>query len=289
MPTLPPDTSLTFRDLILRVAEETNFALYDDSSPDSPAAIPTDRVVLDKIKRAVNDGIDLLARAYTKWTSLRPQVSFLMSTDGTGPLNLKNPITQEPDPSIYRLPWYITGRPINGWNFASTGSNFTGRVQDCDPERIDYYQRASQTSSYPRFASIVPSPSTGDTGADRQTKAVRFWPSPDQAYQITARFLIHPPPMIELDDRHIFGASHDQTVLAFAMLSFKRHDAKDASMRATYQDRADRALAESIRIDQEGAPRTMGSMTDPSIESSRPFRYINPGVDTVTTSMTSVL
>ena len=125
MPTLPPDTSLTFQDLILRVAEETRFAKYDDSNPNSPAQIPTDRGILDKIKRAINDGISLMARDYPKWTSLRPQVSFLMSTDGTGPLNLPNPITGEPDPSIYRLPWYITGRPINGWHWVSTASNFS--------------------------------------------------------------------------------------------------------------------------------------------------------------------
>jgi len=296
MPTLPPDTSLTFQDLILRVAEETRFAKYDDSNPNSPAQIPTDRGILDKIKRAINDGISLMARDYPKWTSLRPQVSFVMSTDGTGPLNLPNPITGEPDPSIYRLPWYITGRPINGWHWVSTASNFSGFAVDCDPERIDHLQRSTQTSSYPRVASIVPSISKGDTGADRQTKAVRFWPSPDQAYQVTARFLVHPSPMIELQDRHIFGASHDQTVLAYSVWCFKRNDAKDPGLRSEYRARVYGdgttmnigALAASIKIDQESVPASMGVMADPSINQSKSGRYVNPGLDVNTGSMTPV-
>src|SRR4051812_40989351 len=120
MPTLPPDTSLSYRDLILRTAEEAGFGYYDSSSPDSLADIPIDRGILDKMKRSVNDGCQRLARAWPKCSALRPPVSFVMDVDGTGPLNLPNALTiasgaSTGDPSIYRLPWYITGgRPVNG-------------------------------------------------------------------------------------------------------------------------------------------------------------------------------
>lgn len=293
MPTFPPDTSLSFQDIILRVAEEAGFAFYDSSSPDTPAAIPQDRQILDKIKRSINDGIDRMARAYPKWTSLRPQVSFALAPNGDGPLNIPNNLTLAAggttnDPSLYRLPWYITGRPVNGWQWSSQGSNFAGFAKDVSPEELDFRQRASQTASFPLMAAIVPSSMKGDPGSDRQTKAVRFWPSPDQAYLVTARFLVYPAKLVALQDRHIFGAAHDQTVLAFALWALKEHDAKDAGMRATYQARAANALAESIRIDQEGVQLDLGMMTDPNL-TAKPFRYVNPGVDVVTSSMTPAL
>lgn len=288
MPTLPPDSSLTFKDLILRVAEECGLAYYDPSDADSPAAIPVDRQILDLIKRSVNDGIDRMARAYPKWTSLRPQVQIVMTPDADGPLNLNNPVTGEADASIYRLPWYITGRPVNGWQWSSQDSGFSGFARDVTPEEVDHFQRSQSGTGYPRLAAIVPSLIKGDAGADRQTKAVRFWPTPDQAYIVTGRFLVHAAKMVGLEDRHIFGASHDQTVLAFALWAFKEHDAKDPAMRSTYEARAMRALAESVKIDQESVQLDGGRMTDPDLVSGS-YRQINPGVDLVTSSMTGVL
>lgn len=287
MPNLAPDTSMTYRDVILRVAEESDYAFYDPSSPDSPADIPQDRQILDKIKRAVNDGIDRLARAMPKCFALRPQFSFDMSPTGQSPFSLLNPLNGQNDGQYYRLPYYINSRPIQGWQWSSQTSNFAGFAQDCDPEQLDRQARTAAISSYPTLASMVPYGPTGDTG-DRQTKAVRFYPAPDQNYRITARFLITPPKMVDLSDRHIFGASHDQTVVAFALWSFMEHDAKDPAMRATYEARANRALAESIAIDRENAQVSLGSMNDPGINQYG-YRAINPGVDIVTSSMTSVL
>lgn len=292
MPTLPPDTSLTFEQVILRVAEECGLAYYDPSSADTPAAIPQDRQVLDKFKRAVNDGMDRLARAYPKWTCLRPQVSFSLAPAGDGPLNIPNAATvaagdTTPDASIYRLPWYILSQPLNSWHWGSQSSSFSGYARVTTPEEVDRLHRSASATSYPQLAAIIPSPIRGDAGSDRQTKAVRFWPAPNEAFLVTARFLVTPGKMVDLQDRHIFGASHDQTVVAFAVWCFKEHDAKDPGMRATYESRANRALAESIRIDQESVPQDLGSMGDPGAD-DRVFRQVNPGLDVVTSSMTGV-
>lgn len=296
MPTLPPDTSLTFEQVVLRVAEEAGLAFYDSSSPNSKAAIPRDGQVLDLIMRKVNDGIEEMARAYPKWTSLRPQVTLTLSPTGTGPLSLPN-LQGDNDGSIYRLPWYVTGRPIDGWNFADPASNFAGFVRDVAPEIVDHYHRMAKTSAYPQFASIIPSPAKGDVGQDRQLRAVRIWPSPDRAYTLTARFRVTSPRMVSLQDRHIFGSSHDMTVVAFGLWALKQHDAKDPMMRETYRKRVygdpttnqPGALAESIRIDQEAVQDVTAYMTDPGIDRSPRGRYVNPGLDIVTSSMVPVL
>ena len=249
-------------------------------------------------KRSINDGLDLMARAYPKWSSLRPQVELTLDASGNSPHNYIDPATNTRDAALYRLPWYVSGRCVSGWNWSATASNFGGVALDVEPERVERLRRSGTSTGYPQFAAVIPCapPALADQGPDRQGRAVRFWPTPDQAYRVTGRFMVACPKLARLDDRHIFGASHDQTVLAFAVWAFKRHDAKDPSMRETYKQRVFGdgspanvgALYESIRIDQESVPQGLGQMGDPGL--GRVGRqYVNPGIDYNTTSMSSVL
>lgn len=269
----PPDTSLTFRELLTRVAEECDWAYYDPNNPDSPADIPRDRQLLDKMKRGVNDGLRRLYRAYS-WSFLRPAVSIPLTTDGAGPFNIDS------DATMYALPWNVQGRPLNGWQWGLTDQTISGKAADCSIEAVNLKHLSVNSIGYPQMIGLAPFPQSGDSG-DRQRYYFRVWPTPQDAYTVQATFLQTPIAMVQLTDRHVAGAMHDETVLAFALLAVKEHDAKDPAMRQTYKDRADRALAESIRVDQENVPRSIGRMSDPSIEYGGTRRYVRPGLDYV--------
>lgn len=279
-----PDSSLTFGEVILRVAEESGWAKYDPNSADSPAAIPTERQLLDKLKRAVNDGATELARAYPKFAGLRPVLTLQLFPDGDGPDNLPSETYPNGDPSTYRLPWYVQSRPVGPWVWGIDGQTISGEAEDVSIDRVNRKHLSIRSSGFPVMAGVAPCDppalaETQDGGSDRRTWKVRVWPNPQQAFFFRARFVVATPRMAQLTERHVFGAAHDQTLISFAMWHLKRHDARDPALVATYQQRKDEALAASIRYDQEFVPKTLGRLRDPAAERTEGRRYFHPGLD----------
>jgi hypothetical protein len=74
---------------------------------------------------------------------------------------------------------------------------------------------------------------------------------------------IFPGKLIHLDQRHIAGASHDLTVLAAALYRLKNRDAVEDSVRKRYLEDWNTALADSIAIDLQNEPPSLGRVTDP--------------------------
>lgn len=255
------DTSLTLDDLILRVAESAGLADYSGDT----AAVPSSAHDYDLCKRAVNDGIELIYRAYTGWSFLNQDVEWLLSTDGTGAWCIDS------DPARYRLPWYVMGQPIEATILVRDTGNTCYRVPVVAP-RIVHEARASggatglgstaTTSGAPRVAAV--DRSVGSL-AQRAAWEIIFYPDPDKAYTARASFRSFAPKMVEPTERHCMGAEHDQTVVAAGIYAMKKTDSKDKTEREDYRKEYEAAVAQSIELDKQMVPRTLGQVTDPSI------------------------
>lgn len=275
----PWETGLTFADLITRTAESMGIARYTDATDGlgNVARIPTNPHDLDLVKRMVNQGIarfltgvrgrDDNGRArkpYTKWAFLRPESTVQMSTDGTGPTNVAG------DAARYRLPWNLVSAPLTDWTI-SEGTT-TSNASSCIfiPARdVRHSLSLSTTSGRPSVSAIAPLVQQGPPGVDDRGWEVLFFPRPDKAYTAKAIFRILPQPMVALEQRHIAGAEHDMTVLAFCIAEAKRRDASDATRGTDIElalSEADRMMEASIEHDLQYAPRTVGYLRDPSTD-----------------------
>jgi hypothetical protein len=252
------DTSLTFQDFILRTAEKVGLCDYPTGGV---ASIPLD---LDRCKRAVNDGIEMIYRAYPKWTFLSQVIEITTSVDGSGPTNIEN------DPARYVLPWYVTGQPNKDPVWSNTPTAGWGGAA----RLIDYNQvllmRARSTNGvngtvytgWPRFcATTTYEPSNGG----RRGWELILYPNPNLAFLLRMDFRVFAPKMIDLTDRHVMGAQHDQTLIDAAAWAFKRDDSKDPADKAMYKQEFEESVKQSIAIDLENAPKTLGPVTDPSV------------------------
>ena len=74
---MAPDSTLTYKDLLIRVAEAAGIASYINpaDAADNTAQVPTDPHNLDLCKRAVNDGLDQFYLSNPRWSFLKPTVS----------------------------------------------------------------------------------------------------------------------------------------------------------------------------------------------------------------------
>lgn len=257
--TYPPDTSLTLEDLILRVAERAGCASYDSTT--GKATVPTSAHDYDKCLRAVNDGIEMIYRANPSWSFLDQQLSFVMDTAGTGPLNIDS------DPARYRMPWYITTPPKESWGIARGSGNTMYRFQIVNRQKVTWARGTGGVTGTGGDSIGPPLMAAVDqhAGADRRAWEMIFYPDPDSAYTIEATFRVFAPKMVTKTDRHVMGAAHDQTVVDAAFWAMKRVDCKEQGLLRQYEAMFKESLAQSIRLDQQFNPRNLGQVTDPSV------------------------
>lgn len=251
---------MSFRDLILRVAVEVG--LSDDSS--GVPAIPSDPGDLATVKRAVNDGIALFARANPQWRWMEPEVSLTLDQTGASSANIGG-LTNE-----YSLPWYCQGAPITDWIITSADNGISGRLLTTSIDRVrDYLATYPESSGRPIMAAhVVWRPGDG-TALDRPRWKVVLDRIPDSNYILTATFRVVNSALVELDDRHLAGAQHDQSIVDAGVWAYWRSKAEaDPGVRQWASDRFDRALAESTRLDLRQRERVLGDMEDPSIDTS---------------------
>ena len=262
------DTSLTFEQMIIRVAEALRMASYvnpDNSSDvtDNQARIPRDRNRLDICKRAVNDALDELHAAKPQgWRCLRRTVEFTMSTDGTGPDSIAT------DPGRIRLPLGVQGPPIGKWTWGLAGQ-YGGELTDCheDAVRGRYLSTSgSDWTGYPRLICVRPFHDVGiSPGGDRRGWEAYVWPRPDQAYTLSARFNLMHRKMVELSERHVFGALHDQNIIDLAIARHKARFGPPGEKAMHRQDAID-AVARSIALDNVTEARTLGVTEDAVVD-----------------------
>lgn len=249
------DTSMTFDELALTLAEDVGYAEFNDST--GLAELPEGQT-LAMLRRAVNEGYMKLARANPKWRVLMQQYSLTFDAAGTGPLNVGG------RPEVYALPPCIQHAPIDDWTYdRDDASVYTGCVVTSIKRVNDKYAAAGDTTGIPSECAIVSGQSDGN---GRPVLNCLFYPKPDNAYTVTATFRITPVRMIEGADRHVFGSQHDEAIRLLALAHWRSRDEEqagsDLARRAV--EEANEAVAQSILLDRQLAPRRIAPLRDSS-------------------------
>jgi len=236
------DTSLTFGDLKLRVAEAVDVAPQGSGS-DNRATAPTDPNLKDRIERAINDAARQIAGAW-RWTWLSPTLSITLSPDGDGPMSVNE------DPTRYRLPACVNSAPFGrvAWKYPA-GTSGGGIVTDTHIDRlVDMTDRSPDFEGPPQYCAVRPIEGVGI--GDRPGIELLVWPKPDQAYVLTSRFRVMPTRMVNDAERPIWPEWMDDAVIAKAVTNFLRPQDEGYGQ---YQSNAAAAL--SLAKDRDGDMR----------------------------------
>lgn len=256
-----PDTSATAQDLLIRLAESAGCAVYEnpEDANDNTARIPTNPHDLDKCWRALNDAISYLSRVRT-WRCLMYRSQISIGSDGTAPLCLDS------RPGVYALPWYFdTASPAVDWHISDSAGSLVSIVTMTDINTVRRHLLAGTGSGRPVLAAVVPGVSGSPGASSRKGWQIHLAPIPDQSYTMESEIRLRATKMVSLEDRHVFGAIHDETLLSVAKWMIARDQRSDAENVALLKAEADEAIATSIRIDIENTPPTLGLMTDPGV------------------------
>lgn len=251
------DSTLTFQDLILRVAREVGYAVAkaDGSGEDIPSG-----KILQRIKDAINDGREDFYRAYPHWTFLREGISIALSTTPTA-------WNVEGDTTRVRLPWYVQIPPLTEWIYSLVSGGAGGRVRvvHLDDVLRAYANTADLTSGLPMMIAQEHSPGADHQPGVRRPIIMRVWPKPDQSYTLTAESgRVVFAKMMDLSDREPAGSMHDQAIISRAIYRFRRANNADNAMLKRLDEDSQAEFARSIALDQQNVP-DMGVMHDPSV------------------------
>lgn len=265
---MAPDSTLTYKDLLIRVAEAAGIASYINpaDAADNTAQVPTDPHNLDLCKRAVNDGLDQFYLSNPRWSFLKPTVSLSLSSTGVSPASYPGDTTH----SRYLLPWYIQGNQRTPWTWSyATAKGSVVRSTSMHDVRARHAH--SVAAGPPMLCAVDVSDAPVPVGA-RPLWELRVWPRPDRDYVMESQFDIQPRGLAELGERVVAGARHDQTVIAFCIAQLARsHGAPDSirSQLEYWDNHRGVLLAQSLAFDAEQDAGSLGVMNDPGVEIER--------------------
>ncbi len=234
-------SSLTFGDLIIRVAEAMGWASYDPTSTASIAAVPSDAQILNRCERAINDSVAELAKRYD-WTYLSPLVEINLDASG------KDPACVNQQNNVYAFPIYGPCA-IRGWTWQDSAGTFSGRAQDTSYERVAL-QNPTRVGP-PLLAALYPAPIPTDATKARAEFHLIVWPRPDQTYVLRSRVKRFVRPMQDHSELHALGPMHDSLIEKWAIARLKRTP-DNVQMAADELDA-------SIRAEGELKPQTLGT------------------------------
>jgi hypothetical protein len=234
------DTSWTFADLQLRVAEEIDVA-EQGTGADNRSQIPSDPSLKDRIKRAINDAAKEFASQPHRWSWLSPYLFITLSPDGTGAQNVRG------DPCIYMLPANVQSAPSGVVTWRDPGNTYGGRTTDSNVDWVfGLIATSPSTVGVPRYCTVW-----DDAAApmgERPRKLFVVWPKPNLAYVVKSKFRIAVPALVADSERGVWGAQHDETVMRLAV---KRMMKPTEPGYAAAKLMADEAVAKSLLLDRE--------------------------------------
>lgn len=260
----PAAQGMTFQDFIVRVA--TRLGVRDLTAGSN--GLPKRAHDLALCKEHVNEGYRrFLAgvrpgmKPYRHWTFLRPEIVLTLSADGTGGDCIDG------DSSRYRLPYNQAVRP-RFWTVKESGVAGVGtNALDTSIEWVRSMLTSTTSTGRPTRCAVTPRLNGAPGVDDRGWEAV-FYPRPDKDYVVSAPVRIQPRDLVELEDRHVAGAVHDEAIAAQAILAAMRRNVTDQNTGqfGIFQQDATDLLNASIEIDKANHPAVAGDMSDPTTE-----------------------
>lgn len=265
-----PDTSKSFDELATDVAVTCGLADYVDASGASTVAgLPTDPDDLNRVRKAINDAIALMALERT-WNCLTIDYQITLDVEGDGISNVGG------DPGRYLLPWYVVQQPGHHLWAWTNSDGYGGQAALGAIEMIQIARSKDQSlTGVPRLLAMTPH--MAKEPADRNRLELWVWPNPDIAYTLEASIQLFPARLVHGTDKHVFGAIHDPTLVAGAI--YLMHSVMEDVPPAVL-DRYDRVwkerLAASMAKDNELAPKTVGLIRDPEVTMNRRPGRLHP-------------
>lgn len=275
MPDTIDQSGMTFGQHLVALAEAVGLAETTDDAgnaiePRLPSDIATAKMLKDKWNAGYKEFLSGMrpipapgVLPYTRWSFLRRTLSVTMYPSGDGPDNIEGANWR------YRLPDPIRGVPQHAWTLDIDGHTYPRRVQNVSAMLV-LGRLSWQSNGYPDIACCRPIPNPDGSAAGGAWELI-VAPKPTATAVLTADFELQPRDLVQTDDKHICGAQHDQTILAFAVLAWRRRD-RDAN--AIQLDRADAQakLEASIELDKSMRARSVGMVHDPGIDRVRMTR-----------------
>lgn len=253
---MPPntDTGWSFGDLIREVAEDAGLADQSGSVP----AIPSDPATLDIIKRAVNKGYREFLRIDPQWSFLNRSLVIVTSSEGTGPDCIGG------DNAVVRLPRWVQGVPATPFEYIDENSIY------CRLVMVDYATLQGKRQRYPEvgtpeFGCVrhIDAPGSMIGPGSGRVMALYLYPTPDAAYTLESTARVLPYDMVELEERHVAGAEHDQTIKAFALKALHSGPHEDPAKKQACIDEAALQLDISKKADARARVGIKGRVRDP--------------------------
>lgn len=247
MPFPRQNIGLTFRRLVELTAEYRGMGIYGDE--DEEAGLPADpedlRIAVNIVEQAWS--AFLMADGEHRWRFLSRIAYIQLNADGEGPDNVDG------SASLYRMPWDFTGQYSGEFYFEPDSD--MGLVRIIQPEQLGRMQQV-ESSGIPRYAAFRPL----RRGQHSSRFAVEFYPTPGSNDGLYLN-IAGQPMAWELEDRHIAGAAHDQTLIQAckAMAELDQTD-RPGTQYALYES----MLARSIKFDKRTGPRNIGLLIDPA-------------------------
>ena len=256
---MPVDTSLTLRDLILRVSEHVGVASWP-ADGSSEVGIPADGSLARlKVVRCINDGIKRMVRDYPRWTALLADIQITLTPDGSGTDNIDN------DPNRYIVPYAVEASPMGQWTAYTPDNTWRGDLLVRPPSQLRslLHTQALITGGVPRLVAIDTLRPADRQRGQRAGLEILVWPMPDQEYLVEGDAKVMPAPLINLDDRPLFSAAHDMTIVAAALMVWHSQN-PDLQTRQQYMQEYKEALGASIQVDNLQQPQQLGTNMCPT-------------------------
>ena len=241
-----PTLSLTFRDMIVRVAEYLGIAHYGVNG-NEVAQAPTQSHDLDLCKRLVNDGWRRFCGSWHHWQWMHPTFTITFDPTGvTGTVNL--------EAWRYHLPDGFYGDMTSNFTYGTSGP--AARIELTTEEHIRELRAGGASTGTPQLYAVrpitVPVWSFGRPGWE-----AIFYPTPSGTETVTARCRIWPNQMgsLNITDKPNCGFQHDATVLAAAIAEaeLQQHPGRAGTKYEEFKE----ALRNSINLDLRSTPRRM--------------------------------
>lgn len=257
---MPLADGLTFRDFILRVAEELGVA---PSDADGVPTIPVNAHHLDRCKRVVNDGLRDFYAANPRWRLLNTTLSLTFSPDGGAG-------TVGGDAGRYYLPLWWTDVPRRPWTYSA--SPFFCPIPWVDESRVLENRSRYTGAGMPQM--VCSRRLTREESPAGGYEAV-FWPSPSDTHTVETTVRANPPALTALDERPFAPSAFDFALLASVLARAEQDRYRTKGSR--WED-WQVALAQAIELDRMSAPPTIGYVGNGSMNTNR---WREQTVDTV--------